>query len=111
MPQRLKSCAHLVTAISLAALVTSCGEDPELLRKYEKQKAEIIGLEGELALLNEKLKRAPKDRSDELEELKAQTEAEKAKIIALEEALASLKDERRDLEEELADFKRKYPLR
>lgn len=111
MSQRLKTLTPFLSVLLVTTCLTSCGEDPELVRKFEQQKAEIMGLEGDLSLLREKLKNAPKDRSSELAELKAKTATEKDKIATLEESITSLAAEKRDLEKQLKDYQRQYPVR
>ena len=58
--------------ILIAFACASCGEDPKLVEKHEKQKAEVARLKGELALVEEKLKNMPADVSEDLEKAKKQ---------------------------------------
>ena len=41
-------------AIFCSFVAVSCGDDPVLVEKREKQKAQIVALRGELALVEEK---------------------------------------------------------
>jgi peptidoglycan hydrolase CwlO-like protein len=91
--------------------ITSCGDDPELVRKREEQRTEIRKLEGDLSLLQEQLKDAPKDRSSELEELKERIESERAQITQLEKEVADLETEKRELDREFEAYKQKYRVR
>lgn len=94
-----------------AVLCSGCGDDPELIRKNEQQKAEIRRLEGELQLLREKLDRAPKDRSAELGEMRTNIASEETRIAELETTLGKLETKRRDLEREFKAYQREYPIR
>jgi len=98
-------------AILISVFATSCGDDPELVRKRDTQRAEIRRLEGELSLLQEQLKDAPKDRSTELKELQVRVSSEKEQISELEKEVADLESKKRELEREFADYKQKYRLR
>lgn len=97
--------------LTLTFTLASCGDDPELVRKREEQRAEIQRLQGELAILQEKLKNAPADQSEELAKTEEEITQEQSKISSLETEIASLKDRRRDVEEKLKRFQREYPLR
>lgn len=98
-------------AILTAITTTSCGDDPELVRKRDEQRAEIRRLEGELSLLQEQLKDTPKDRSSELKELRTQVAAERDQIADLEKEVADLESEKRKLDREFEDYKQKYRVR
>lgn len=101
------------TALSAASLllVVSCKEDPELIRQREQQRAEIQKLEGELSLLNEKLKNAPTDKRGDLAEVEAETRKFESEITRLTADVAKLEEQKKQLEEEFADYQRKYPIR
>ncbi|MCH7224548.1 hypothetical protein [Haloferula sp. A504] len=94
-----------------AGLSAGCGDDPALMRKKEEQKAEIRNLEGELVLLRERTDRAPKDRSSELKEVRAEIVREEAEIGRLEVELSNSAIEHRKIEEEFDRYKRDYPIR
>lgn len=104
IPVRLATAA---TALFLA----SCGDDPELLKKREEQRAEIGRLHGELAVLQEKLGDIPPDRGEELEDLKRSIEVSRTKAEALEDEIARLEKEKDEVESELNAYRRKYVLR
>lgn len=95
----------------LAFSISSCGDDPELVRKRDEQRAEIRKLEGELSLLREQLKDIPEDRTAELIALKKQVEDERNQIANLEQSIADLESEKRRKEREYAEYQRKYQLR
>lgn len=96
----------------LAALTSltcvSCGDDPELVAKREKQKVEITRLTGELALAQEKLKNLPPDVTSELETAKKHAEDQTAEIANLEKEIAALQSRKRALQTEFDDYRAKY---
>jgi predicted nucleic acid-binding Zn-ribbon protein len=98
-------------AFLLCALSTSCGDDPELVRKREAQKAEIRKLEGELSILKERLEQAPPDRGAELLRLKEEAVASEGRIVALESEVEGLEKKKRALEREFESYRRKYVVR
>ena len=99
----------LISVLAALACV-SCGDDPLLVEKREKQKTEIARLRGELALLEEQLKAMPPDESKELAAAKKEAETQTADIADLEKQVAELTARKRSLEEEFAAYKAKYPL-
>ncbi|MEP4078960.1 hypothetical protein [Haloferula sp.] len=98
-------------AILSSLLAASCGDDPELVRKRDQQRAEIRKLEGELSILKEQLKDAPKDRSAELKELQGKVKSEREQIATLEKEVADLESQRRKLDREFEDYRQTYPVR
>ncbi len=111
MSNRLPRTARYSLLLLGLGLFTGCGEDPELVRKSEQQKAEIRRLEGELQLLREKLARAPKDRSAELAEMQGEIRKEEAQIAELDTTISDLREKRRTMEQEFDKYKREYPIR
>jgi chromosome segregation ATPase len=105
---RLTRC--ILTAVTLAAL-SGCGDDPEQVRKVREQRVEITRLSGELALLEEKLGNLPADKSGDLAVAKKQADDQAAEILKLEAEIVNLDAQRKALEDELASYKRKYPVR
>lgn len=97
--------------VALVFLGAGCGEDPELQRKSQQQKAEIQRLESELRIVLEQIKNAPKDRGAELAEVAEKLRHEEARIAGIEKAIDDLAKERKKLEEEFDSYKRSYPLR
>lgn len=89
-------------------MLSSCGEDPELTRKLQIQEAEITRLRGELALIEERLKNLPPDKSSELAEAKKQAEIQASEISLLEAEIASLEERKKSLKQEFEEYKRKY---
>lgn len=79
-----------------------------MVAKREKQRAEIIELKGDLALIDEKLKDVPPDVSDELAEAKKQSEVEAAKVSALESEVATLEAKKRAIQDEFDTYRIKY---
>lgn len=104
------SLPRLPLAIALSILCVSCGEDPELVKKHGEQQAEIAKLRGELALVQERLKNIPQDRSADLEN--ASTEAKKLEEERgrLTDEVAGLETEKKALQEKFEAYKRKYAV-
>lgn len=98
-------------AFLLCVVSSSCGDDPELVRKREEQKAEIRKLEGELSILKERLEQAPPDRSSELLRLKEEASASEGRIAALESEVEGLEKKKSALEREFESYRRKYVVR
>lgn len=97
-----------VAALAICVALSSCGDDPELVRKREEQKAEISKLNGELSILQEKMEQIPPDRSAKIEELKQQTEENRTQIAALESEIEALEKEKADVEKQHQAYRRKY---
>lgn len=100
-----------IAALSVSTCLVSCGEDPELLRKSREQQTEVVKLRSELALMEEKLRNLPPDKSEDLTTAKKQAEAQTAEITALEAEISNLDTRRKALEDEFNSYKRKYPVR
>ena len=73
----MKLFTRYFTVAALVACLHSC-DSPELVRKRDQQSIEITKLKGELAIVEEKLKDVPPDRSKELATIE-----EEAKIQAV----------------------------
>lgn len=96
----------------LALALASCGgDDPELVEKLEKQKAEVTRLRGELALIEEKLKYVPEDVSGELAKAEDQAEEQAGEIGRLEDEIASLQERKSSLQEEFDAYRQKYQIK
>jgi hypothetical protein len=102
----------LLKLLSLGCLflVTSCNDDPELVKKRQEQKNEIARLEGENMLLNEQLSSLPPDRSEELKEIKIKVEQQTKDLELLEQEIVQLETKKRGLEAELEQYKKNYPI-
>lgn len=98
-------------AILLILLCASCGEDPKLVAKHEKQKAEIVRLKGELALIDEKLASLPPDVTVELAEAKKSFEQQSTEVARLESEVETLESRKRALEKEFEDYQAKYQVK
>lgn len=96
---------------ALCLLSVSCGDDPELVRQREAQKVEISKLEGELAILDEKLEQIPPDRSEEVARLKADAETNRAQIAEVEAEIEALERKKADIEKQHEAYRRKYVVR
>lgn len=103
------SIPRLPIAILLSVLCVSC-EDPALVKKHGEQQAEIAKLRGELALVQERLKNIPQDRSGDLE--KATMEAKKLveEQSRLADDVAKLQAEEKALQEKYEAYRRKYAV-
>ncbi|RYD21683.1 MAG: hypothetical protein EOP88_10495 [Verrucomicrobiaceae bacterium] len=96
-----------VLAAIVAVACSSC-EDPKLVEKRDKQKAEITRLKGEVALIEEKLKTLPPDVSADLAEAKKVSARQNAEVEALETEVASLETKKLALEKEFEAYQIKY---
>jgi hypothetical protein len=100
------------SALLLACLaVSSCGDDPELVRKREEQKAEIRLLDGELKILQEKIAQLPPDRTTEIAKMKQDAELQQEEISKLEEEVVSLQKQKAQIEKDHEAYRRKYVVR
>jgi chromosome segregation ATPase len=95
----------------IAFTCASCGDDPQLVAKREKQKAEIARLKGEIALVEEKLKNVPPDVSEEVATAKKQEEEQSAEIAKLEAEVTSLEARKRSLQTEFDSYRAKYQVK
>lgn len=98
-------------ALLLGFASVSCSDDPELVRKRDEQKAEIRKLEGELAILQERMEQAPPDRSADLARLKEDAAKNKEEIEDLETEIADLEKRKAATEAEHEAYRRKYVVR
>lgn len=108
MKHPIRAC---LIASSIAFVSTSCGDDPKLVEKHEKQKAEITRLKGELALIEEKLKNLPPDVTEELASARIQAEKQTAEIASLETELTALEARKRALQSEFDLYRSKYQVK
>lgn len=108
MPSRM---LRIAAASLLCLSFSSCGDDPELVRKQGEQKAEIRRLDGELKILQEKISQIPPDKTSELSKLKQNSDLQKDQIEGLEEEIASLQAKKADIEKAHEAYKRKYVIR
>ena len=98
-------------AVCLALCSASCGDDPKLVEKHEKQKAEVARLKGELALIEEKLKNLPPDVGEELKKARERTAEQTAEIARLETEIAGLEARKRSLQSEFDSYRAKYQIK
>jgi septal ring factor EnvC (AmiA/AmiB activator) len=94
-----------------SALLFSCGEDPELVRKHGEQEAEIAKLTGELALMEERMKYLPADQSAELAAAEQETRKLEADHKKLAEEVADLEAESEELKDQYEKYRVKYTVR
>jgi septal ring factor EnvC (AmiA/AmiB activator) len=100
--------ARCVAALVICVAMSSCGDDPELVRKRDEQRAEIAKLNGQLELLQEKMEQIPPDRGAKIEELKLQAEENRTQIAALEAEIEGLQKQKADVEKQHQAYRRKY---
>lgn len=91
-----------------ASFVVSCGNDPELVAKRDKQAAEISDLKGKIALLQEKILKLPEDPKKELAEAQAMEKRQTEEIDVLTKNIADLSARKLELERELSSYRAKY---
>lgn len=101
----------LCATFVLSALLISCGEDPELVRKHGEQEAEIAKLKGELALMEERMKNLPADQTTELAVAELETRKLDAEHKKLSEEVAELEAEFKDLKDQYENYRVKYTVR
>ena len=92
----------------LAVLAVSCREDPAMVEKREKQKAEIARLKGDLLLVEERLKNLPPDVSSDLADAKQLASKQNNEIASLESEVSTLESRKRALQGEFDSYKVKY---
>jgi hypothetical protein len=111
---KLSALSSLLRPAALALLcvsISSCGDDPELVRKREEQKAELRLLDGELKILQEKISQIPPDRSTEISKLKQESELQQQDISKLELEIEALQKEKAQVEKDHEAYRRKYVVR
>ncbi|MES2922915.1 MAG: hypothetical protein V4819_15275 [Verrucomicrobiota bacterium] len=104
-------CRSSSLAVLLALSCASCSDDPKLVEKREKQKAEISRLKGELALIDEKLQSLPPDVSADLVEAKQLAEKQATEMAGLETEVAALETRKRALQNEFDAYRAKYRVK
>jgi hypothetical protein len=97
--------------LTSSLLFVSCGDDPKLVEKREKQKAEIARLNGELAIIEEKIKAMPADVSIDLSEAKKTAEKQVAEVALLETEVVKLEARKLILQDEYQAYKTKYQIK
>lgn len=95
----------------VAMLCCSCGEDPKMVEKRDRQQAEITRLKGEIALIDEKLKSMPPDVGEELENARKRTAEQTATLAELEKEIAGLEAKKRAIQTEFDSYRAKYQLK
>lgn len=111
MKSNILRVSRFLAILGCGLLLAACGEDPELVRKRDEQRAEISKLEGQLSLLKERLGNLPPDQTVDLEKLKNESEANAEEISRLEAEIEGLEGEKVKLEKEFAAYQRKYSVR
>lgn len=96
--------------VLLCLSMVSC-DDPKLVEKRERQKAEIARLKGEVALIEEMLKNLPLDVTADLATARQLSEKQAAEVAELETEVAGLERRKRSLQAEFDSYKTKYQLK
>lgn len=102
---------HLPIILLVALFSVSCGDDPQLVAKREKQKAEITQLKGELALAEEKLKHLPPDISAQLADARKNSAQQAVEVERLETEIAKLEARKQSLQSEFETYQQKYQIK
>lgn len=98
--------------IAVSLLFLSCdSEDSALIQRHGEQQAEIAKLDGELSLLQARLKNIPVDQSSELNNTIEEGEKLETELSQLKANVVSLEAEHKELTEKFEDYKRKYSIR
>ncbi len=110
-PFALPSLTSLLRPAALALLClsfSSCHDDPALVLKRDQQKAELVRLDGDLKILQEKINQIPPDRSSEISKLKLQSEEQQGQISTLEQEIERLQKQKADVEKQHEAYRHKY---
>jgi hypothetical protein len=97
--------------VSSSVLLSSCGDDPKTVAKFESQKIEIAKLKGELLLIEEKLKNLPPDLSKDLVKSKDVFEKQSTEITLLQTEVSDLEGKKRKLQADYDAYKLRYQLK
>ena len=100
-----------VAALAICVGLSSCGDDPELVKKREQLKAETSRLNGELSILKERLESIPPDKAVNIEELKEKAENNRTQIASLESEVEALGKEKAEIEKKHKDYRLKYAVK
>ncbi len=106
----MKSTILCTTVAVFAAVLCSC-DSPEAVRKRDQQALEITKLRGELAVLEERLKSLPPDRTADLSAIEEETKKQQEEITKLEGEIKDLEAKRESVKKEFEEYKRKYVIR
>lgn len=106
----MRNTLTVILPLGLALACLSCGEDPAKVEKREKQKAEIVRLKGEIAVLEERAKNMPHDVSDELAKTRKEVESLGEEVSALDKEIATLKAKKLAMQAEFDKYRAKYPV-
>ena len=97
-------------AILMSFVCTSCGDDPNLAKKREMQKAEISRLKADLAVIDEMHKNLPPDVTKDLAEVKQLAATQSAEVTGLKSELAEMEARKKSVKSELETFQTKFRI-
>jgi predicted nucleic acid-binding Zn-ribbon protein len=89
--------------------IASC-DDPKKIQQSKEQKQEIARLQGELEYLNEKLQAIPRDRSQELENIKKQLDLKALELSEVTAKVTRARDAFLQAKDDLQRFRNSHPL-
>lgn len=92
-------------------LCISCEDDPKLVEKQAQQNLEITRMNGEIVLLEEKIKNLPPDVSKELVQTEQQVKEQAAEVAKLEAEITELESRKRSMQSEFDSYRAKYQLK
>lgn len=101
---------QVLSPVLIAAVLCSCGDDPEKVNKRKLQDAQIADLNAQIESLQLKLQNAPPDKSAELNKALAEQKKLEEEIADFEKQIADLDARKRDLAQDLEAYKKKYSV-
>ncbi len=100
-----------LATLFIALCCASCSQDPKLVEKRERQKAEIARLNSELAEIQDKIRSMPPDVAEELANAKKHAEEQDGEVARLEAEIAGLTARKRALQDDYDSYRAKYQLK
>lgn len=106
----MKNSILLSVGAAFVVILSSC-DSPEMVRQRDEQALEITKLRGELAVIEEKLKDLPADKTADLATIEEEAKTQQEEITKLEAEIKDLEENKKSVEKEFEDYKRKYVIR
>jgi outer membrane murein-binding lipoprotein Lpp len=101
----------LHAAVAAFAITLSSCDSPELVQKRDQQAIEITKLRGEVAVLEERLKDLPPDRTSDVAAIEEETKKQQSEISKLESEIKDLETKKESVQKDFDEYKRKYVIR